>query len=49
MTPHHDYPGGAAHPAYRWAFGLWLVLFLTVVCVAFVGYLALWFRTPAAG
>ena len=43
-SPHHDYPGGESAPAYRWAFGLWLVAFLGVLCVAFVNFLALYFR-----
>lgn len=33
------YPGGDHHPAYRWAFNLWIVLFLGVICVGLLNYL----------
>ncbi len=39
--PSHDYPAGANAPAYRHAFAVWVILFLTVLCVAFANFLAL--------
>ncbi len=35
-----DYPGGEDAPAYRWAFQVWLVLTLAVVCVSLTNYIA---------
>ena len=34
------YPGGEDRPAYRWAFNVWIVLILLVICLGFLNYLA---------
>ena len=41
MTPHHDYPGGALAPAYRYAFAVWLVGFLAILFTALAGFIGL--------
>jgi hypothetical protein len=38
-APIHTYPGGENAPAYRWAFTVWVVLFLLVVCAGLANYL----------
>ena len=35
----HKYPGGEDAAGYRWAFTLWVVLFLGVICVGLLNYL----------
>ena len=41
ITPIHDYPDGEEAVAYRWTFALWLVLFLSVLCLSLVNYFGL--------
>ena len=36
----HPYPGGETAPGYRWAFTAWVILFLLVICLGLVNYLA---------
>ncbi len=36
------YPGGADAPAYRWAFTLWIVAFLGVICLGLLNYLGIY-------
>lgn len=43
--PVHSYPGGESDPAYRWAFTIWIVLFLGVLCLGLLGYLGLYLKT----
>ena len=40
-----SYPGGEDNPAYRWAFTLWIVLFLTVICLGLLNYLGTYFKS----
>jgi hypothetical protein len=37
----HHYPGGENDPSYRWAFTLWLILFLGVVCLGLLNFLGI--------
>ena len=43
--PVHTYPGGEDAPAYRWAFVLWVVTFLGVICLGLLGYLGLYAKS----
>ena len=43
--PIHTYPGGEEAPAYQWAFTLWIVTFLGVICLGLLGYLGLYAKT----
>jgi hypothetical protein len=47
--PVHSYPGGEDAPAYRWAFTLWVVLFLGVICLGLLGYLGLYAKSRWPG
>jgi hypothetical protein len=38
------YPGGDDHPAYTFAFQVWVVLFLGIICVGLLNFIALWWR-----
>jgi hypothetical protein len=42
------YPGGITHPAYRWAFTAYAVLFLLLVCLGLANYLVWYLRARAA-
>lgn len=37
--PLQPYPGGEDAPSYRWAFTVWIVLFLGVLCAGLLNYL----------
>ena len=43
--PVHTFPGGEDAPAYRWAFVLWVVTFLGVICLGLLGYLGLYAKS----
>lgn len=47
--PVHEYPGGADAPAYQWAFTLWVVLFLGVICLGLLNYLGLFAKARWPG
>lgn len=40
-----EYPGGETAPAYRWAFTVWLMLFLGVLCLGLLNYLGLFAKS----
>ena len=40
----HQYPGGENAPAYRWAFTLWLILFLGVICLGLLNFLGIYVK-----
>ena len=50
MSPHqptppepvHAYPLGEDAPAYRWAFVVWIVMFLGVLCLGLLNYLGIY-------
>jgi len=42
--PTHRYPGDEKSPSYRWAFSAWIILFLTVICLGLINYLATVFK-----
>jgi hypothetical protein len=39
------YPGGCQCSAYQWAFNIWMVLFLGVICAGFLNYLGIVLKT----
>ncbi len=39
------YPRGEDAPAYRWAFTLWIVLFLGVLCLGLLNYLGIYAKS----
>ncbi|MGL4421852.1 MAG: hypothetical protein ACRCZF_14385 [Gemmataceae bacterium] len=39
QTPGQNYPGGEDYAPYRWAFQLWILAFLTIICVGLMTYL----------
>jgi hypothetical protein len=40
-----QYPGGEDMEAYRWAFNLWVVLFLSVICAGLINYFGIYAKT----
>lgn len=36
------YPGGCKCAAYKWAFNIWVVLFLGVICAGLLNYLGIY-------
>lgn len=42
------FPGGAHCWAYRFAFNLWIVIFLTVICVGLLNYLGVFLKGKVA-
>lgn len=44
--PHEpsQYPGGEQHPSYRYAFNIWLVLFLGVICLGLLNFLGIYLK-----
>ena len=43
--PVHEYPIGETAPAYRWAFTVWLMLFLGVLCLGLLNYLGVFAKS----
>ncbi|HET6572927.1 MAG TPA: hypothetical protein VFG68_04940 [Fimbriiglobus sp.] len=43
--PVQTFPGGEDAPAYRWAFVLWVVTFLGVICLGLLSYLGLYVKS----
>ena len=49
-SPETDpYPGGCQCLAYKWAFNVWLLLFLGVICAGLLNYLGIFAKSLYPG
>ena len=38
------FPGGEHHRGYAFAFQVWMILFLIIICFGLLNFIATWFR-----